>query len=265
METRITLTNNTPGILSIPPNSQGKLPAILLFHGFASNKNEVGDLFSSIADGLKQKNIASLRIDFSGFGESPVDSSSIIFDDMLRDAELAHQFLSQHQEIDPDQISACGFSLGTAISILLSTELEKKLQSIVMLAPIGDLLQDFYLHVGTNVVQRALASDPNKLIEILFDWRESVFLRSDFFHSLLKYDLKKRFTHYLNPVFIVAGTDDFTLPHAEKYFQLSSSDYKKFWPIQGANHIFNFSSDNWPLGSQITEQIVSWFTTQFIK
>jgi len=45
------------------------VPAVLLLHGFASSKDEVGNMYAREAKALAEKGIASLRIDFAGFGK----------------------------------------------------------------------------------------------------------------------------------------------------------------------------------------------------
>jgi fermentation-respiration switch protein FrsA (DUF1100 family) len=66
----IQLLNYLSGVLTMPARFSGKIPAILFLRAFGANKDEVGNTFSIAAEKLFQEGIASLRIDFSGFGES---------------------------------------------------------------------------------------------------------------------------------------------------------------------------------------------------
>jgi len=45
-----------------------KVPMVIICHGLMGNKNE--DHLKSIAEGLCKQNIASIRFDFNGHGES---------------------------------------------------------------------------------------------------------------------------------------------------------------------------------------------------
>ena len=75
-ETSVTIGGHIPGTLSIPDRATGKVPAVLLLHGFASSKDEVGDMYKNLAAKLAAQGIASLRIDFQGSGASTVPSTS---------------------------------------------------------------------------------------------------------------------------------------------------------------------------------------------
>jgi len=57
--------SHTVGIFN---NAGDKAPAVLLLHGFASSKDEVGNLYKQLSDELFKVGISSLRIDFRGWG-----------------------------------------------------------------------------------------------------------------------------------------------------------------------------------------------------
>ena len=72
VESSVTIAGHVPGTLSLPDNAGGKVPAVLLLHGFASQKDEVGNMYKRLAAKLAAQGIASLRIDFQGSGESKI-------------------------------------------------------------------------------------------------------------------------------------------------------------------------------------------------
>jgi fermentation-respiration switch protein FrsA (DUF1100 family) len=59
------LENGVRGTYVRPPG-EGRFPAVLLLHGFASDRHEVGGLYAGLAGMLAGRGIASLRIDFRG-------------------------------------------------------------------------------------------------------------------------------------------------------------------------------------------------------
>ena len=68
-DTPMTLEGGISATLNMPDSTE-PVPAVLLLHGFGSSKDEVGGMYARVATALAQKGIASLRIDFAGFGKS---------------------------------------------------------------------------------------------------------------------------------------------------------------------------------------------------
>ena len=98
------------------PATQSNAPALLYFHGNASNN---GDL-SEVAAIFHQLGVSVLLIDYRGYGKS-----SPVFPNERRvyeDAEAAWQYLIQEQQIAPGQIIVYGHSLGGAIAIDLAVK-----------------------------------------------------------------------------------------------------------------------------------------------
>ena len=62
-----------PAIVTLPETG-GKHPCVIMCHGTASDKNEVGNMYADLADSLAAKGIASVRFDFAGCGDSKVST-----------------------------------------------------------------------------------------------------------------------------------------------------------------------------------------------
>ena len=113
--------NDVVGILTTPENETKK--AVLMLHGFKGSKDEWGR-FVMLSKELAKENIASLRIDMRGTGES--ESKEFPFEKMTmfteeQDAMFAVDFLkSQGYEI----IGMMGLSMGGLVSALANSERE---------------------------------------------------------------------------------------------------------------------------------------------
>ena len=116
------------------PETNEKLPAVLMCHGFLSAKEELGDIPEQIA---KQGYIV-LTFDFSGHGKSQGDRGYIKSDTHLDDAERALKFLLSQPKVKDDIFAVVGHSLGTVATARLITESEigKKCKSCVLLSPV---------------------------------------------------------------------------------------------------------------------------------
>lgn len=65
------------GMLHIPANISGKIPMVVIFHGFTGNKMEPHFILVKLSRLLETKGIASVRFDFAGSGESDGDFSEM--------------------------------------------------------------------------------------------------------------------------------------------------------------------------------------------
>src|SRR5699024_7345225 len=101
-----------PAVINLPDTSEGGCPAVILCHGTASQKNEVGDLFVKLGDKMAEAGIASIRFDFAGCGDSKADQTDLTFYGEVSETEKVYEYLVGHESIDSDRIGIVGFSQG---------------------------------------------------------------------------------------------------------------------------------------------------------
>ena len=73
-ETTLILDRGLAATLNLPEGATGA-PAVLMLHGFGSSRDEVGGMYAREAAALAEKGIASIRLDFAGFGKSGVSTA----------------------------------------------------------------------------------------------------------------------------------------------------------------------------------------------
>lgn len=95
-------------------------PAVLLLHGTASERHEVGGLFVRLSEDLAARGIASLRIDFAGCGASSRPQTDFTVTSELDDAAAALAWLRAQPSVDPDRVAVLGMSQGGMIALLLA-------------------------------------------------------------------------------------------------------------------------------------------------
>ena len=113
-----------PGILALPKagGAARSYPAVVMLHGFASHKDEVGDMYLREARALAEPGIASLRIDFAGTGDSEQPYTANTWTGMVADAVTAHDWLVAHPRIVDDRVGVLGFSMGSKVGLGLLAE-----------------------------------------------------------------------------------------------------------------------------------------------
>ncbi|MCK4816360.1 alpha/beta fold hydrolase, partial [bacterium] len=110
------------GIMTFPGKIQKPLPAVVLLHGFTSNKNEdsiVGTgvgMFHHTAMRLSKAGYITLRFDFRGHGESDGDFEDLTISNLISDTLAAIDFIANQKGVNPDRIGLVGQSLGGLIA-----------------------------------------------------------------------------------------------------------------------------------------------------
>jgi uncharacterized protein len=126
------------------PRGASSAPAVLLLHGFSSNKER---MTQSVGRALQQRGIASLALDLPFHGERDGGRDAIPYRNPLalvsawtaavREARAAIEWLAGQPEVDAARIGVIGYSLGGFLALM--TAAEEPLVRVVTLAAAGDL------------------------------------------------------------------------------------------------------------------------------
>ena len=119
------------GILTLPENADGPVPAVVLVHGSGSSNmdEKVGKLtpFKDIAEGLARHGIACVRYNKRSFsyGLKMVRDKSLTItakEETIEDAILATELLKGDSRIDSDKIFIIGHSMGGMLAPRIDIE-----------------------------------------------------------------------------------------------------------------------------------------------
>ena len=119
------------GILTLPENTDGPVPAVVLVHGSGSSNmdEKVGKLtpFKDIAEGLARHGIACVRYNKRSFsyGLKMVRDKSLTItakEETIEDAILATELLKSDSRIDSDKIFIIGHSMGGMLAPRIDAE-----------------------------------------------------------------------------------------------------------------------------------------------
>ena len=120
MEEKLTFRSgalNLSGVLHLPDGAEPRepRPAIVVLHGFGSNKN-AGNVLGPTGIFLKW-GYAVFRFDMRSCGESDGEFGHILCEDQVEDASAAVSFLESRPEIDAGRIALVGSSFGAAVAV----------------------------------------------------------------------------------------------------------------------------------------------------
>ena len=153
--------SEVPGYIAIPDQRQGRLPAILAMHGHGSNKDNLfgyQPTSQNVAEMLVRKGFVVIGIDsyFNGErrGKGPAGDLEMqakgsdqemslfklnlwlgrtLWGMMLRDEQIALDYLMSRAEVDPRRIGAQGMSMGSTRAWWLAA-IDDRIQAVVGVA-----------------------------------------------------------------------------------------------------------------------------------
>jgi pimeloyl-ACP methyl ester carboxylesterase len=247
-ETVVDLPNGLKGTLAVP-DSGATGQAVVMLHGFGSSRDEVGGLFAMQANDLAAEGIASLRIDFRGYGESAGDMADTTLEGLIADAAAARTFLAGLDGVDPARVGVIGYSFGAAVAMLEPDEFK----SVVVWGQMGDLQGEFLEFLGQDFYDKAAAEG---VASVDLGWRV-VTLKQSFFESLAKHDLAERFAGYAGPFLTIAGEADPAAAYFDQYLGLAAGRTEAV-TIPGADHMLGVFSDQPAIGQEVIEKSTAW-------
>lgn len=202
----------------------------IIFHGFTANRNT--SLLKEIANSLRDENIASVRFDFNGHGDSDGKFENMT---VLNEIEDANAILN-YVKTDPHvrNIYLVGHSQGGVVASMLAGLYPDLIKKVVLLAPAATLKSDA-LEGNTQGVTYNPDHIPDRL-----PFKDltlgGFYLRIA--QQLPIYEVSAQFT---KPVCLIRGTDDTVVsPNAsKKYDQIYQNSTLHL--IEGADHCFSDS------------------------
>lgn len=247
-ETVVDLPNGIVGTLAVPEDG-AKGPAVVMLHGFGSSRDEVGGLFAMQAEALAAEGIASLRIDFRGYGESSGDMADTTLEGLVADATAARSYLAEVDGVDAARIGVIGYSFGAAVAMLEPDDFA----SVVVWGQMGDLQAEFHEFLGQDFYDKAKAEG---VASLDLGWRV-ISLKQEFLDSVAQHDLADSFAGYAGPFLTIAGESDPASGYFEQYVGLAAGKTEAL-VIPGADHMLGVFSDEPEIGRQVIDKTTAW-------
>ena len=180
------------GLLTLPDNTEEKLPAVVLVHGSgASNMDEkVMKLtpFKDLAEGLADKGIASVRYDKRTFAHARkmMKAEITVEEETIEDAILAAELLRKDERIDHDRIFIIGHSMGAMLAPRIDAE-GGNFRGLVLMAGTPRKMEEIVLR------QMKQAGNSNSLMKWIGNLEYKLFARKfDGLYEMSDAEAKKK-------------------------------------------------------------------------
>lgn len=199
----------------------------IIFHGFTANRNTL--LLKEIADELRDENIASVRFDFNGHGDSDGEFKNMT---VLNEIEDANAILN-YVKTDPHvrNIYLVGHSQGGVVASMLAGLYPDIIKKVVLLAPAATLKTDA-LKGSTQGVKYNPDHIPDRLPF------KDLTLGGFYLRVAQQLPIYEVSAHFTRPVCLIHGTNDTVVsPDAsKKYDQVYENSTLHL--VEGADHSF---------------------------
>jgi len=207
------------------PDHLGSVPLVVMYHGFTGHKGENHFLFVQYARYLCENNIASLRFDFLGSGDSDHDFHYLTFSKEVHEAKAILDYALTIPNVS--KIIVMGISMGGAVATQVAKDRESDISKLILWAPAGNM----HKIVENRGEEKATLDNGNYDLGGLE-------LSPQFIYDMKEIDLWKDINQFKKPVSLYHGTKDAAVPIivSEKYQRTYSNC--KLHVYQDADHTF---------------------------
>lgn len=246
---------NIPAVLCVPNDISEKHPVsvVVMLHGTGSQKNEVGDGYLRLAHSLSKAGIASVRFDFAGCGDSPVDYSQYTMSGAIADTKSVIDYIKGYSTVSFGKLGIVGWSQGAMLAVIAGAKMKEQISSLVLWAPA--LKMDFYWSE-----YRAEALQNGK-VTIDPGWRPPLTVSAKWFMEAQQTDAEEYLNQITADVLSIAGSnDDFQFDKNINIITAKAAGKsKKGIIIDGADHTFFINDSAKTMFDQVEYETVRWF------
>ena len=208
-----------------------KCPIVIICHGFGGNRDR--GTTCTIGHQLPTENIASIRFDFNGHGESEGRFEVMTVPNEIEDAKCVYQYVSTLPFIDTKRIAILGASQGGVVASMTAGELgHGKLKAAVLLCPAAVLRDDCIK--GNTMGKRYNPLAPPETLDL----GNGKILGREFIKTAFSLPIYETAERYHGKACIIHGTGDRTAPYTY------GLRYHDIWPgseyhqLDGYDHGF---------------------------
>lgn len=188
------------GYLDYPENFNGEI--VVMYHGFTGNKTEHAKHFLNFSRIISKYGYASLRMDFSGNGESDGDFPDFTMDTMMAEAMQIYEYAKNLEGVK--KVTLLGFSMGGGVSTYLSGKLGNKVSKLVLWSPAVNI---------NDIIRRRFDNAPK--LENGNALHGTFEISKKMYESLDKHIPLDNISAFTNPVLIINGKKDLAVNYLQ--------------------------------------------------
>lgn len=231
------------------PRKKGKLPTVLMFHGFKGYKEEAQ--YSELSKELLKKNIASARFDASGFGESEGNfEKDYRLTNYINDACRIYEYIIHESWVDKERVGVMGHSLGGAVAFIIAAKLSQ-IKVLVSVSP-----PDTYaMRIGLG--KKIFKWIKKGHVEIDSSRRGKIGIPFSFALDAIKYDIRKYAAKVKAEKLFILGEEDITVvPDQTMQVYNHARKPKSLVKIKTMQHGYNWQPE---ILQKVNKKIVEFF------
>lgn len=225
------------GVLHLPENTKhGKVPLIVLLHGFVGSKVGEHRLFIKAARHFTERGYGVFRFDFSGCGESDGDYGDVTVTKQLSEVQAVLNYVTTLKEVDADNIILIGHSLGGAVASMTAAQ-DRRIRKLVLWSPVGRPYEDISRILGERAVEIA---EMNGAVDY-----HGFYVSQAFLNDLKNHHPLEAIRSYGGAALIIHAKEDEDIPkaHTARYSaslqQRLGNEVVNTYYIEGADHTFS--------------------------
>ncbi|MDC7234718.1 MAG: alpha/beta hydrolase [Spirochaetales bacterium] len=249
-ESTITLPSGAMGTILIADGNEA--PFVIMYHGYASTKDEVGNMFKDEAARLQAMGVSSLRIGYRGWDGPEFDQTFLSVHTMMEDAQEALDYVRSLPYADNNKIALLGFSMGGGVAQYIAGTNAKKVAAVATWSSSIE-----YASLMEEEDKQAAVKEGQ--VELDLGWRK-ITHSQEFVESLDSYNPLETSKKYTGPFLIVDGTDDYLYPNTAVLKE--THPRAEVFEIQGADHIYHVLSGDTTLSDMAIDKTADWFKEQ---
>ncbi|HKM29659.1 MAG TPA: alpha/beta hydrolase [Bacilli bacterium] len=181
------------GFLTMPENFSGDL--VVMYHGFTGNKTEHAGHFRSLSRLLLVENMGSIRMDFSGNGESDGEFKDFTFDTLIAEANLMLDYAKKVANVQ--RIILLGYSMGGAVAAMVAAKRFAEIDKMILWSPAGTILEKI-----KKAFESGVKLESGNMMMGTFE------LSKEMYASVDKYNTYQGIEKFKKPVLIIHGKKD---------------------------------------------------------